>query len=113
MTLYELWSGIAPWRVPGNPGEMLFQSIPEALKEQERPFLDIGAIPAELKKMIAGCWNEDAKDRPEFVSLYRELGVGEFQEMGSHMKQLSLGDSSSSSSSSSQGLFFFLFLILK
>ena len=110
MTLYELWSGIAPWRVPGRPGEMLFQSIPEALKEKERPFLDIGAIPAELKKMIAGCWNEDAKDRPEFVSLYRELCVGEFEEMSSHLKQLSLGGSPSSSSSASQGLFF-IFLI--
>ena len=110
MTLYELWSGIAPWRVPGRPGEMLFQSIPEALKEKERPFLDIGAIPAELKKMIAGCWNEDAKDRPEFVSLYRELCVSEFEEMSSHLKQLSLGNSSSSSSL--QGLFFIFFALI-
>ena len=109
MTLYELWSGVVPWRDPGNPGEMLF----EALKEKKRPYLEISVIPADLKRMIGECWNEDAKDRPEFVSLYRELCVGEFQEMGSHMKQLSLGDSSSSSSSSSQGLFFFLFLILK
>ena len=98
MTFYELWGG--------NPGEMLFQSIPEALKEKKRPFLDIGSIPAELKKLIASCWNEDAKDRPEFVSLYRELCVGEFQEMSSHLKQRSLGGSSSSSAS--QGLFFFL-----
>ena len=83
-----------------------------ALMEKKRPFLDISAIPAELKKVIAGCWNEEAKDRPEFVSLYRELCVGEFEEMSSHLKQLSLGGSNSSSSAL-QGLFFFLFLILK
>ena len=92
----------------------LCQSIPEALKEKKRPSLDVDEIPAELKKMIAGCWNEDAKDRPEFVSLYRELCVGEFEEMSSHLKQLSLGGSPSSSSSASQGLFFIFFaLILK
>jgi len=34
------------------------------LMEKKRPFLDMGAISTELKKMIAGCWNEDAKDRP-------------------------------------------------
>ena len=62
--------------------------------------------------MIAGCWNEEAKDRPEFVSLYHELCVGEFEEMSSHLKQLSLGGSPlNSSSSASQGLFFFFALI--
>ena len=98
MTLYELWSGIPPWRVPGNPGEMLFQSIPEALREKKRPYLEIALIPAELRKVIAGCWNEDANDRPEFVSLYRELCEGELQEMGSQLEQLSLGGLSTSSS---------------
>jgi len=70
-----------------------FKEFLRALKEKKRPFLDIGAIPAELKKMI-GCWNEEGKDRPEFVSLYRELCVREFEEMGSHPERLSLGGSS-------------------
>ena len=43
--------------------------------------------------MIASCWNEDAKGRPEFVSLHRELCVGEFEEMSSHLKQHSFGGS--------------------
>jgi len=93
MTLYELWSGIVPWRDPGNPTQNSVTNIAEALREKKRPSLEIGAIAAELKKMIAGCWNEEAKDRPEVVSLYHELGVGEFEEMSSHLKQLSLGGS--------------------
>ena len=100
MTLYELWSGVVPWRDPGNPGEISVSNVGQALEKGKRPFLDIGAIPSELKKMIAQCWNEEVKDRPEFVSLYRELCVGEFQEMSSHLKQLSLGGSPSPSSSS-------------
>ena len=111
MTLYELWSGIVPWRDPGNPTQNSVTNIGEALREKKRPFLDIGAIPAELKKVIAGCWNEEAKDRPEFVSLYLELCVSEFEEMSSHLQQLSLENSSSSSSS--QGFFSFFALILK
>jgi len=95
---------------PGNPIQNSVANIGEALREKRRPFLNIGAIPAELKKMIAGCWKEEAKDRPEFVSLYRELCVGEFEEMSSHLKQLSLGGSpSNSSSSASQGSFSFSF----
>jgi len=109
MTLYELWSGVVPWRDPGNPTQISVTNIMNALMEKKRPFLEINAIPSELKKMIAGCWNEDAKDRPEFVSLYRELCVSEFEEMSSHLKQLSLGGSPSNSSSSAlQSLFFFL-----
>ena len=100
MTLYELWSGIVPWRDPGNPTDISGSMILNSLMEKRRPFLDIGAIPAELKKKIAQCWKEDAKDRPEFVSLYRELCVSEFEEMSSHLKQLSLGGSPSSSTSS-------------
>jgi len=89
---------------------MLFQSIHEALREKERPFLDIGAIPVGLKKMIGGCWMEEAKYRPEFVEMYHELCLGEFEEIGSHLKQLSLGSSSTSSpSTSSQGLSSFSF----
>jgi len=65
MTLYEMWSGIVPWRVPGNPGEMLFQSIHEALREKKRPFLEISSISTGLKKMIAACWSEEASDRLE------------------------------------------------
>ena len=106
MTLYELWSGIVPWRDPGNPTQNSVSGVANALMEKRRPFLDIGSIPAELKKLIASCWSEDAKDRSEFVSLYRELCVGEFEEMSSHLKQLSLGGSPSSSFVS-QGLFFF------
>jgi len=82
-----------------------FKEFLRALKEKKRPFLDIGAIPAELKKMIGGCWNEDAKDRPVFVLLSRELCIGEFEEMSSHLKQLSLGGSPYSS----QGLFVLFF----
>ena len=93
MTLYELWSGIVPWRDPGNPTEIRVSNVSQALEKGKRPFLDIGAIPSELKKKIAQCWNEEVKDRPEFVSLYRELYVGEFEEMSSHLKQLSLGGS--------------------
>ena len=43
--------------------------------------------------MIARRWNEEAKDRPEFVSLYRELCVSEFEEMSSHLERLSLSGS--------------------
>jgi len=93
MTLYELWGGIVPWRDPGNPTQVHVTDIRSALTEKKRPFLDIGAIPVELKKMIASCWNEDAKGRPEFVSLHRELCVGEFEEMSSHLKQHSFGGS--------------------
>ena len=82
----------------------LCQSIPEALKEKKRPSLDVDEIPAELKMIIGECWKEDAKDRPEFVSLYRELCVCEF-EMISHLKQLSVEGVPSPSSTSSQGLF--------
>ena len=104
MTLYELWSGVVPWREP------LVTNVAEALKASQRPSLSAGAIPAELKKIIGGCWKEEGKDRSEFVSLYRELCVGEFEEMSSHLKQLSLGGSPSSS----QGLFsyFFIFIFL-
>jgi len=113
MTLYELWSGIVPWRDPGNPTDISSSIILNLLMEKKRPFLEISSISAELKKMIAGCWNEDAKDRPEFVALYRELCVGKFEEMSSHLKQLSLGGSPSNSSSSAlQGLFFFFFLLI-
>ena len=106
MTLYELWSGVVPWRDTGNSTMNSITSVISAVMEQKRPFLDLPAIPAELKKMIGECWSEEAKDRPEFVSLYRELCVGEFEEMSSHLKQLSLGGSPSSSFVS-QGLFFF------
>jgi len=98
MTLYELWSGVVPWRDP------LVTNVAEAMKVNQRPSLSAGVIQAELKKMIAGCWKEEGKDRPEFVSLYRKLCVGEFEEMRSHLKQLSLGGSPSSSAS--QGQFF-------
>jgi len=58
MTLYELWSGVVPCRNPENPTQ---NSVTNVMNTKKRPFLDIGAIPAERKKMIAGCWNEDAK----------------------------------------------------
>ena len=104
MTLYELWSGVVPWRDPGNSSQVQVTDIRSALTEKKRPFLDIGAIPVELKMMIAQCWKEDAKDRPEFVCLYPELCVGEFEQMSSHLKQLSLGGSPlNSPSSASQG----------
>ena len=61
MTLYELWSGIVPWRDPGNPTDISGSMILNSLMKKRRPFLDIGAIPAELKKIIAQCWKEDAK----------------------------------------------------
>jgi len=79
--------------------------VVNALMEKRRPFLDIGVIPEELKKMIAGCWKEEGKDRPEFVSLYRDLCVGEFEEMSSHLEQLSPGGllAYSSTPTSSQG----------
>jgi len=110
MTLYELWSGVVPWRDPGNSPQYQFTDTRTSLMENKRPFLEITSIPAELKKMISGCWNEEAKDRPEFVSLYRELCVGEFEEMSSHLKLLSLGGSPSNSSSTLfQGLFCFFF----
>ena len=95
MTLYELWSGIVPWRDPGNPTDISASTILNSLMQKKRPFLDIGAIPAELRKMIGRCWKEEAQDRPEFVSLYRELCEGEFEEMSSQLEQLSLGGSSS------------------
>ena len=103
MTLYELWSGVVPWRDPGNPTQISVTNIMNALMEKKRPFLEISSISTELKTMIADCWKEDAKDRPEFVSLYSELCVSEFEEMSSHLKQLSLG--ASPSPSVSQGLF--------
>ena len=81
-----------------------------ALKEKKRPYLEISVIPADLKRMIGECWKEEGKERPEFVSLYRELCVGEFEEMSSHQKQLSLG---ASLTSFSQGLLFFLCFDLK
>jgi len=83
-------------------------NVTDVLRQRKRPFLDIGAIPTELKKLIIRCWNEEAKDRPEFVTLYRELCVGEFEEMRSHLEQLSLGGSPSISSS--QGLFSFFYI---
>jgi len=55
MTLYELWSGVVPWRDPGNPGEISVSSIVTYLMEKKRPFLDIGAILADLKRMIGEC----------------------------------------------------------
>ena len=91
----------------GEIPEIQRRIVMNALMEKKRPSLEISSISTELKKMITGCWSEDANDRPEFVSLYRELCVSEF-EMSSHLKQLSLGGSpSNSSSSTSQGLFCF------
>ena len=101
---------------PGKPEEVLFQSIPEALKQKEGPFLEINTIPAEFQSMIKSCWKEEPKERPEFVSLYRALHVGEFEETGSLLERLALGASSAPTnppapSSSRQGSlpFFILF----
>ena len=79
MTLYELWSGVVPWRDNGNSTMNSVTSVISAVMEQKRPFLDLPAIPAELKKMIGECWSEEAKDRPEFVAMYRDLSVDEFE----------------------------------
>ena len=94
-----------PWRDPDNPTQNSVTNVMNALMEKKRPFLEISSISTELKTMIADCWKEDAKDRPEFVSLYSELCVSEFEEMSSHLKQLSFGGSPSNPSfSASQGL---------
>ena len=112
MTLYELWSGVVPWRDTGNSTMNSITSVISAVMEQKRPFLDLPAIPAELKKMIGECWSEEAKDRPEFVAMYRDLSVDEFEEMGSHLKQLSLvGPSTSSGSNLGLCSFSFLFAV--
>jgi len=110
MTLYELWSGVVPWRDNGNSTMNSVTSVISAVMEQKRPFLDLPAIPAELKKMIGECWSEEAKDRPEFVATYQTLCVDEFEETG--LQRLTLGGSSTSSSTSNQGFpsFFFSFL---
>ena len=78
----------------GNPTQNSVTNVMNALMEKKRPFLEISSISTELKTMIARCWKEEGKDRPEFVSLYRELCVREFEEMGSHPERLSLGGSS-------------------
>jgi len=106
MTLYELWSGVVPWRDP------VVTNITEAPKANQRPSLSSSAIPARLKKMIGGSWRDEAKNRPEFVAMCQYLCVDEFEEMGSHLQRLTLGSSSTTSSTtSSQGLrlFFELF----
>ena len=50
MTLYELWSGIVPWRDPGNPTQNSVTNIAEALREKKRPFLNIGVIPRSCRR---------------------------------------------------------------
>ena len=96
MTLYELWSGVVPWRDP------LVTNITKAIETNQRPSLSAGAFPVELKKMIGECWSDEGKTRPEFVAMYQILCVDDFEEMGSHMQRLTLGGSSAST----QGLLF-------
>jgi hypothetical protein len=114
MTLYELWSGIVPWRNPAKPSEIIITNIAEELREKRRPFLDIASIPAPLRKLIGLCWQEEPRMRPEFASIYCELSVSEFQQMESQLKSLSLNSSSPSTTTSGgvsqavyKGFFFF------
>ena len=62
MTLYELWSGVVPWRETGNSSQPPITDTRHALVEKRRPFLDLPAIPVELKKMIGECWSDEGEE---------------------------------------------------